>query len=84
MTDTLIRLRRPPFGRHGKRVVALLCAYEVVALHTPLPTITAIVRQFPLLGVLLLALLAHHWFIELEEELAWKLIELENSLQAGS
>jgi hypothetical protein len=57
-------LRRPPLGRYGRMVVGALCAYEVVALTTPLPTISNVVRSAPPVGYVLLALLAHHWFVE--------------------
>lgn len=60
------RVRSPLFGRHGRKVVGLLCGYECVALVTPLPTISELVKRYPLLGVALLALLGHHWFLEVE------------------
>ena len=56
--------RRCLFGRHGRTVVASLCGYEVVALMTPLPTISEIVRRRRPLGWMLLAMLAQHWFLE--------------------
>lgn len=65
------RYRRPVFGRHGRKVVAVLCAYEVVALWVPwLPTISEVVKRWPLVGVLILALLGHHWFVEAVEAVA--------------
>lgn len=56
--------RRCLFGRHGRTVVASLCAYEVVALASPLPTISELVKRRPPAGVVLLMLLAHHWYLE--------------------
>ncbi len=62
-------MRRPLFGRHGRVVVAVLCGWELVALTPgcPLPTLSQVVRSHPPVGVLLLGLLAHHWFVEAKE-----------------
>lgn len=59
-------MRRALLGPAGPWVVRFLCGYELVALsgRTRLPTITEIVRMHPLVGVLLLTLLAQHWFLE--------------------
>jgi hypothetical protein len=45
-------------------VVAVLCGWEVVALFSPLPTISQMVKRQPLLGVALIALLVDHWWLE--------------------
>lgn len=57
---------RPLFGQHGQKVIAVLCAYEVVALHpaVPLPTLSDLVDKHPVLGWCFLAALGHHWFVE--------------------
>lgn len=58
-------MRRPLFGRHGRMVVALLCGWELVALGPgPLPTLSECVKRRPIVGVVLLGALAHHFFIE--------------------
>lgn len=50
----------------------MLCAWELVALPrwSPIPTVSETVSRHPWFGFLLLALLAHHWFVELEQQLA--------------
>lgn len=61
------RLRRPLFGRHGRRVVIALCSWEVAALLTRrVPTLSELVRRSPLIGAALLGALVHHWYIEQE------------------
>lgn len=67
----IVVARRPPFGRHGRKVVALLCAWELVALipGSPIPTVSETVDRHPWFGVLLLGLLSHHWYVELEDHL---------------
>lgn len=40
------------------------CGYECIALVTPLPTISELVKRRPPAGVVLLAMLAHHWYLE--------------------
>jgi len=65
--STLWQLRRrSPLGSHGRKVIAFLCAWELLALApgSPVPTISQTVERYPLFGVLLLSLLAHHWFVE--------------------
>lgn len=58
-------IRRSPFGPYGKVVVLGLCGYEVVAVGSGrCPTLSYLVRKFPVLGWVLLTLLAHHWFVE--------------------
>lgn len=59
-------MRRELLGPAGPWVVRLLCGYELVALapRSPLPTISTVVRRHPPVGVLLLGLLAQHWFLE--------------------
>lgn len=59
-------MRRPLFGRHGHRVVAFFCGWELVALcpGSPVPTLSQVVKRHPSVGVLLLSLLGHHWFVE--------------------
>jgi len=61
-----VTVRRPLFGRHGRKVIAAVCAYEVAALpaRSPLPTVSTLVARYPACGWLLLAALAHHWFLE--------------------
>lgn len=61
--------RRAPFRHHGRSVIGALCAYELIALpqRTPLPTISEVVNRHRPLGVVLLTLLGHHWFVELVE-----------------
>lgn len=60
------RARRPVFGPHGRKVVAFLCTWELSALTpgSPIPTVTETVRRVKPFGVLLLGLLAHHWYLE--------------------
>jgi hypothetical protein len=60
------RARRPLFGRHGRKVIAGLCAYEVLALSrlTPLPTLTTISGRLPALKWALTLSLAHHLHLE--------------------
>jgi hypothetical protein len=60
------RLRQPPFGRHGNKVVAFLCGWELLALphRSPIPTVSQTVGRAPVFGVALLGLLAHHWYLE--------------------
>lgn len=62
-----LKARRPLFGRHGRKVVAGLCGWELVALlpGSPVPTISHTVNERKLLGVALLGMLAHHWYVEL-------------------
>lgn len=62
-------LRSPAFGRHGRKVVAGICAWELVALYpgSGVPTLSETVRRFPPLGWVLLVLLVHHWFLEAVE-----------------
>lgn len=51
-----------------KALVAVACAYEVVAITTgKLPTVTRITRRYPVVGVAVLAVLAKH-FQPLEPE----------------
>lgn len=73
-------IRRPPFGRHGRKVVAFLCAYEVLALipWTPVPTISELVNRFPVAGAVLLTLLGHHWYLEDPD---WMRVELPVQVQ---
>lgn len=59
-----MNLHRAAFPNHGRKIVAGLCTYEVAALFTQLPTLSELVRRRRLLGVGLLGLLAHHWFLE--------------------
>lgn len=69
---------RPAFGPYGHKVVAFLCSWEIAALvpHSPLPTISATVRRFPPFGWILLVLLGHHWFLEIEEALEQAVIDM--------
>lgn len=68
-TVSIAVLRRPPFRHHGRKVIAAFCSYELASLvpKSPLPTISEMVRRRPVVGLMLLALLSHHWFLELEE-----------------
>lgn len=61
-------IRRPAFGRYGNKVVAFFCAWEIAALipGSPVPTISRAVELHPWFGWVLLVLLGHHWFLELE------------------
>lgn len=63
-------VRRPALGPHGRKVIAGLCTWEIVALlpNSPIPTISATVEKKRVFGVVLLALLGHHWFIEQHPE----------------
>lgn len=67
--DVLAVLHQPLLGRWGRKVVAGLCTWEVVALvpGSPVPTISATVDRHPWFGLLLLALLTHHWYVETGE-----------------
>lgn len=58
--------RRCVFGRHGQKVVAIGCVWEIVALidGVPVPTISETVKRHPWFGWALLGLLGHHWFWE--------------------
>lgn len=58
-------MRRPLFGRAGPFVVAAGCGWELVGLvSSHVPTVSQAVRRRPVLGVVLIGLLAHHWFVE--------------------
>lgn len=62
------RLRAPilkdPWGR---RVVVVLCGYEVMAMLSPLPTLTQLsIRSRRVLGAVIVAVLFHHLIIEKE------------------
>lgn len=59
-------MRRALFGRHGRKVIGGLCGWELVALlpGSPVPTISALVERKRAVGVVLLGLLTHHWFVE--------------------
>jgi hypothetical protein len=61
-----VTVRRPLFGRHGRKVVAGLCAWELVALvpGSPVPTISHTVSKKKPVGWALLGMLAHHWYLE--------------------
>jgi hypothetical protein len=66
------RIRRPLFGAHGRKVVAFLCGWELVALvpGSPVPTISNVVDRHRWVGATLLFILGHHWFIEVAETIA--------------
>jgi hypothetical protein len=52
-----------PENRATKAVVAALCAYESVAITTGrVPTITALNRRWPVVGVALVGALALHFW----------------------
>ena len=63
-------VRRALFGRHGRKIIAAFCLWEIVALMpgSPVPTISEVVDDHPGIGLALLAVLAHHWFVEAGEE----------------
>lgn len=69
------RLHRPVFGSRGREVIFGACGYEIVALISPLPTISELVKRHPTLGVTILLLLAHHWYLE---ECAPQILVVEN------
>lgn len=73
----MIWYRRPPFRHHGRTIIAALCGYELLALpeRSPLPTISEVVNRHRLLGVMLLGLLGHHWFVELVETAVEEAVE---------
>ncbi len=73
-------VRRPVFGTHGRRVIAALCVWEITALvpGSPVPTISRTVRQFPPFGWILLGLLGHHWFVELEHALEQAVLDMDD------
>lgn len=62
--------RRPPFRHHGRKIIAGLCGYELLALprRSPFPTISEFVNRRRWVGVALIALLGQHWFLELVED----------------
>lgn len=62
-------VRRPAFGRHGNKVIAGLCSWEIIALvpGSPVPTISETVERHRWFGWLLLFLLGHHWYLEFHE-----------------
>lgn len=75
--------RNPPLRDHGKKVVGGLCTYELLALPdwSPLPTISELIQRhrdagrrpagrlgYAGAGIALLGLLAHHWFVELVDQ----------------
>ena len=59
-------MRRALLGPLGPWVVRVLCAWELVALMpgSPVPTVSETVDRHPWFGLLLVGLLAHHWFVE--------------------
>src|SRR5690606_35762015 len=68
---TLLRaLTRPAFSGHGRKVIAFFCGWEILAIipGSPIPTISEVVDRHPWFGVVLLLALAHHWFLEADDE----------------
>lgn len=65
------RVRRPLFGRHGHKVVAGFCLWELVALlpKSRVPTVSKTVTTHKPFGYVLLGMLAHHWYLELPQEI---------------
>ena len=58
-------MHAPLFGRYGPKIVVGLCGWEIVGLMPgPIPPLTHVVRRAPVVGVVILALLADHWFFE--------------------
>lgn len=58
-------MRRPVFGRFGPYVVAAGCGWELVGLVSgQVPTLSQVVRRWPLVGGVVLGLIAHHWWVE--------------------
>lgn len=51
-----------------KAIVSGLCAYETVAIHTRLPTLTAMNRRCPLVGAAIVAALVVHFFFSRPQE----------------
>jgi len=62
-------VRRPLLGPRGPAVVVFFCGWELVALLVSgrVPPVTHVVRKHPWFGVVLLSLLAHHWFVEVAD-----------------
>ena len=58
----------PLLGRYGTYVVGGLCGFEIVGLFpgSPSPTISQLVKRHPAVGLMILAALVHHWFLEAE------------------
>lgn len=52
------------FEGQGTKIVATLCTYELLALpeESPLPTISTIVEEHPVVGVGIILALAYHWW----------------------
>lgn len=50
-------------------MVAALCGWELAAIHkaSPVPTLSAMVKRYPVVGMLLLVLLTHHWYLEVTD-----------------
>jgi hypothetical protein len=59
-------MHAPLFGRYGSKIVGGLCGWEIMGLlpHSPIPPLTHLVRRHPAVGVVLLVLLADHWYFE--------------------
>lgn len=63
--------RRPPLRGYGRPFLAAACAYELTALYRPeLPTISELVKRYPMLGVGILAALGHHFYLEADDVLS--------------
>lgn len=77
---------RPAFGPHGRKVIAGLCGWELAALipGSPVPTISQTVRSHPTFGWVLLALLGHHWFVEVEQFVGDVLESVEDAITSVS
>ena len=60
---------RPIFRNQGSKIVATFCLWELIALTpgSPVPTISATVRKHRIFGVILLAALADHWYLEADD-----------------
>lgn len=53
-----------------KTIAGALCAYEVVALVTPLPTITVLTKRWPVIGAALIGALVVHFWVPTPQPLA--------------
>ncbi len=72
-------MSRQPLRGRGGTVVALICAYELVALtDAPVPTISEVVergRWGRVLGIGLLAGFACHWWVRFGEDVVEAVID---------
>lgn len=59
------------FHRHGRKVIAFFCGWELLALipHSPVPTISSVVDVHPWVGWVLLGALGYHWYAGVHPDL---------------